>query len=217
MQGLRQRALLPGLTRLPGAGGQGQAAMRSHGLIYVVTGERGAGKSTVCAQVAREAAGRGMIVAGVLTERCSPEPGAARRVVDLRSGQVRPFGVQSARGPSSGQSDPLTPSWEFDPEGFAWANEVFARATPCYLLIVDEVGPLELVGGRGWTAALAALNSHEFGAAVVVCRPGLLAQLETSLGAPPSRLFAVDAETRDDLPAMIMAALPLLDEGLQNN
>ncbi len=187
--------------------------MRSHGLIYVITGERGSGKSTVCAQVAREAAGRGMVVAGILTERSSPEPGAARRVVDLRSGQARPFGVQSARGSGLGQSDPLTPSWEFDSEGFAWANEVFARCTPCDLLIVDELGPLELLGGRGWTAALAALSSRDFGAALVVCRPGLLAQLETSLGASPRGMFAVDAESRDSLHAVIIEALPRVDDG----
>jgi nucleoside-triphosphatase THEP1 len=190
--------------------------MRSHGLIYVITGERGSGKSTVCAQVAREATGRGMTVAGILTERCSPEPGASRRVVDLRSGQARPFGIQPARGPGSGRSDPLTPGWEFDSDVFAWANEAFARSTPCDLLIVDEVGPLELLGGRGWTAALAALRSLDFGAALVVCRPGLLTQLETSLGAQPNGLFTVSAETRDRLPAMIMAALPPTDSGGQN-
>jgi nucleoside-triphosphatase THEP1 len=187
-----------------------------HGLIYVITGERGSGKSTVCAQVARDAAGRGMAVAGILTERCSPEPGAARRVVDLRSGEAKPFGVQSVGGPGLGQSDPLTPSWEFDSEGFAWANEVFARSTPCDLLIVDEVGPLELLGSRGWAAALAALSSRDFGAALVVCRPGLLAQLETSLGGPPSRLLAVDAETRDGLPATIVEALLLFDGDQKN-
>jgi nucleoside-triphosphatase THEP1 len=191
--------------------------MQPHGLVYVITGERGLGKSTVCAQVAREAAGRGVTVAGILTERSAPEPGAGRRVVDLRSGEGRPFGAQSAPGPGSGRSDPLTPSWEFDSEGFAWANEVFARSTPCDLLIVDEVGPLELLGGRGWTAALAALRSRDFAAALVVCRPGLLAQLETGLGARPSDVFAVDAETRDGLPARIIEALPLRRGGDQNN
>lgn len=191
--------------------------MRPHGLIYVITGERGSGKSTVCAQVGREAAGRGMNVAGILTERSSPEPGAFRRVVDLRSGEAKPFGVQSVRGPASGRSDPLTPSWEFDSEGFAWADEVFAHSTPCDLLIVDEVGPLELLGGRGWATALAALRSRNFGAALVVCRPGLLTQLETSLGGSPSRQFVVDAETRDGLPATITRALWLFDDGDQKN
>ena len=191
--------------------------MRSRGLIYVITGERGSGKSTVCAQVARDAARRGLAVAGILTERSAAEPGADRRVVDLRSGEARPFGVQPAHRPGSGRSDPLTPSWVFDSEGFAWANEVFARSTPCDLLIVDEVGPLELLGNRGWTAALAALSSRDFGAALVVCRPGLLARLETSVGVAPGRLFVVDTETRDGLPAMIIEALPLLGDGDQHD
>ncbi len=191
--------------------------MEPHGLIYVITGERGSGKSTVCAQVAREAAGRRMTVAGILTERSSPEPGAPTRVVDLRSGEDRPFGTQSPRGADSGRSDPLTPSWEFDSGVFAWANEVFAHFAPCDLLIVDEVGPLELLGGRGWATALAALRSRDFAAALVVCRPGLLAQLETSLEAPPSRVFVVDTEGRDGLPARIIEALLLRRGGHQDD
>ena len=182
--------------------------MQPGGTIYVITGDRGSGKSTACARVAREASRRGLDVAGILTERSSPGQGAARKVIDLRSGETRPFGSQPSReiGPAS---DPLTPGWQFDSEVFAWANQVFSCSTPCDLLVVDEVGPLELLGGRGWAEALGILRSRNFGAALVVCRPGLLGELEACLGSPPSRVFEVDPQTRDTAPAAItMEVLP---------
>ena len=157
-------------------------------------GRRGSGKSIVCARWPATLP-RGLDVAGILTERSEAGQGAARRVVDLRSGESRPFGSQDRRGaaqPRPGPTgeagagapawraatpDPLTPGWEYDSGVFAWANEVLRRATPCDLLVVDEVGPLELLGGRGWAAALEVLRARDFGAALVVCRPGLLDEL----------------------------------------
>ena len=44
----------------------------------------------------------------------------------------------------------------------------------CDLLIVDELGPIELERGEGWQNGIAALNSGEYQAAVVVIRPELL-------------------------------------------
>lgn len=180
------------------------------GAIYVVTGERGAGKSTVCVRVVRDAARRGLAVAGVLTLPVSDrrggavdEQGPARRVIDLATGSSRDFGSRPPAASQSGESDPLTPGWEYDRGVFAWGNEALGQATPCGLLVVDEIGPLELLGGRGWVKALEALRSRDFRAALVVCRPGLLEQLAVSLSSRPVAVFEVSAQTRDSLPSTI--------------
>jgi len=47
--------------------------VQRNGLIYGVTGEKGSGKSTLCARVARAAAKNGLTVGGVLTERSDTE------------------------------------------------------------------------------------------------------------------------------------------------
>ena len=44
----------------------------------------------------------------------------------------------------------------------------------CDLLVVDELGPLELVRGEGWQAALEALAQGGYCLALVVVRPELL-------------------------------------------
>ena len=201
--------------------------MRQEGAICVLTGERGSGKTMVCTQVVAEARARGLDVAGLLTGRSGPEPGDPRQVIDLHSGESRPFGAQErsgdpaedsdsrapespapgAGGAASTQSDSLTPGWGYAADVFAWANEVLSRATPCDLLVVDEVGPLELLGGRGWVQALGVLRDRDFGMALVVCRPGLLDELEASLGAPPARVFQAELENADELAAAVIAEM----------
>jgi hypothetical protein len=56
----------------------------------------------------------------------------------------------------------------------AWGNDVLGAATPCDLLIVDELGPLEFERNRGWTDGLAAVDSGDYRHALVVVRPQLL-------------------------------------------
>jgi nucleoside-triphosphatase THEP1 len=195
------------------------AHVQPRGLIYVVTGERGTGKSTACAAVVRKVAEAGVPVAGILTERVEEGQGSARRVVDLATGASRPFGSQNRsrgqggqRSPTSAEgastpaiTDPLTPGWEYESEVFTWVNAILSRSTPCDLLVIDEIGPLELHGGRGWAGALEVLRSRNFRVALVVCRPGLLEDLEKCLGNAPGAVFEVSLQNRDALPGVIAA------------
>ena len=202
--------------------------MKPKGIVYALTGEAGGGKTMVCIQVAAEARARGLDVAGIITGRSGPEPGAARQVIDVRSGASRLFGARafddaggtrsagrssrgagrngtrSLGGSGGALTDPLTPGWEFESEVFAWGNASLSTAAPCDLLIVDELGPLELLGGRGWVRALEVLRAGQFGAALVVCRPSLLDELEASLGGPFAGVFTVDPEESYELPDVIL-------------
>jgi len=194
---------------------------RSSTIVYVLTGERGAGKSTLCRRIAAEAGRRGLSVAGLVTERLGDAPEAPRQVTDLGSGESRLFGSQDRRHPSpapvaavgAGTSDPLTPGWEYDLGVFDWANAALSHSLPCDLLVIDEVGPLELKGNRGWAAALEALRLGDFSAALVVCRPALLPDLKERLGARPVVDVEVDPQTREDLyTALVERLLPAARE-----
>jgi nucleoside-triphosphatase THEP1 len=189
--------------------------------LYVVTGERGSGKSTVCARVAALLRERGIEVGGVLTERTAAggreaAPGAVshagdkgrREAVDLATGLRRPFGRQGpTEDASSGQlgSDPLTPSWRYDDAVFRWGNGVFDRARSCRVLIVDELGPIEILGRRGWSRALDLLIAGDFNTAIVVCRPGLLSELAWLLRREADAVYEVTVESREGLPGAIAA------------
>jgi nucleoside-triphosphatase THEP1 len=54
-------------------------------------------------------------------------------------------------------------------------------ATPCDVLVVDELGPLELIHGKGWIVALDILQARNYRAALVVVRPCLLENFQARL------------------------------------
>ena len=97
--------------------------------------------------------------------------------------------------------------WKYGSEVFTWASEVLFSATPCDLLLVDEVGPLELLGNRGWVSALDVLRRGDFQAALVVCRPSLMNLLEDAIERPPAGSFEADLEKIDGLSALIVGAM----------
>lgn len=190
------------------------------GDIYILTGERGAGKSVVCARVAEQVRESGHTVGGLLTEtaaRAAVTTGASsesRYVVDLSVGERFPFGSRCAPAAgapavdrSEAATDEVLPGWRLDAHAWARGNEVLIAATPCDLLIVDELGPLELRAGRGWIEAFTVLGSRDYRAALVVCRPDLVDELIRRLGGSSLKVFEVDRESRDALPGRIVQEL----------
>jgi len=144
-------------------------------LRILVTGERGAGKTVFCRAVveAVRALPGPPAVAGVVSPRAYEGGGQVGiDVEDLRTGRRRR--LATLRSPGEPARSQATRLWRFDEEALAWGNEVLRSATPCDLLVVDELGPLEFEESGGWSAGLAAVDSGAFSAAVVVVRPRLL-------------------------------------------
>jgi nucleoside-triphosphatase THEP1 len=185
------------------------------GEICVLSGERGVGKSLVCARAAERARRLGYRVAGLLTEKASVgETGDAesrqvgsldvdsRVAVDLSTGESFSFGGRGAG--AAVPTDELLPGWQLEPAAFVRGNEILATATPCDLLVIDELGPLELRCGRGWLEAFAVLASRDYGIAVVVCRPWLVDELLSRLTVSPPKVLEVTEDSRDRLPHVII-------------
>ncbi len=200
--------------------------------VFVVTGPRGVGKSTLCGKVADQIVRRGLRVGGVMTGRLEAlaSMGAdvdQRYLVDLTSGEHVPFGRRdglSVRTDTTGapadaafpSTDELTPGWEFGQDVFSFGERAVAAGADADLLIVDELGPLELRGGRGWAGALAVLREGRFRSALVVCRPELLDDLWQALGVQPgsdesetaqARVFSLTVDERDAAAASVARAL----------
>ncbi len=144
--------------------------------LWLVTGERGAGKTTFCRRLAEEARADGWRVAGLLSPAVF-EAGVKTGILveDLASGEQRPLASLAARPPF----DLPLGRWFFDPAALDWGNRVLQDCPPCDLLIVDELGPLELLRGQGWTSALTALLRPDIRLGLAVVRP----ELETTLRA----------------------------------
>lgn len=148
----------------------------SNGDVYVVTGERGAGKTTFCRVLVDEARSRRarFAVAGVLSPKVFLQGReSAIELVDVASGQHRLLATRRDEGDTR-EGPSTTIRWRFDVDALAWGETVLRSATPCDLLVVDEVGPLEFESGEGWIGGLAAVDSVAYGAAFVVVRSELV-------------------------------------------
>lgn len=158
--------------------------------LYLLTAPSGAGKTTFCAALAEQARAAGWDVAGILSPPVF-ENGEKTgiRVQNLRTGETRPLAQLAPSPAGRGPGGETLPSpigrgaggeglslgrWLFSPSALAWGNDILAACLPCDLFIVDELGPLELLRGAGWTNALQALRSQRYRAGIAVIRPELI-------------------------------------------
>ncbi len=147
----------------------------------LLTGERGTGKTSLCRLVVQAGRRAGWDVAGLISPaRFAGGEKTAIEVEDVRSG--RKMLLARRRGAESTAAvHPHTPvgvhtdAWVFDEAAVQWGNEMLRQSTPCDLLLVDELGVLELERGQGWTAALQAVDGGDYRFALIVVRPSLLA------------------------------------------
>ncbi|PWH20829.1 MAG: hypothetical protein DDG58_00665 [Ardenticatenia bacterium] len=142
-------------------------------MIILLTGDRGSGKTTVCQRWAYQARAAGWDVAGLLSLAVFDRGlKLAIDALDLRSGERRRLArMRTATTVAEGL---CTPAWCFDTATIAWGNQVLTHATPCDLLILDELGPLELERSQGWTAGITAVSTKRYRQAWVVVRRELL-------------------------------------------
>lgn len=123
-------------------------------------------------------------------------------LLDLRSGVSRPLAEADQRPASL-----RTEAYRFDADVLAWGSAVLSTALPCDLLIVDELGPLELEFNQGWVNALRVLRAGGFRLAVVVVRPELLDAFCQAAPGVLTCLFTLPPPPGIDLPAAIISLL----------
>jgi nucleoside-triphosphatase THEP1 len=172
----------------------------------LLTGQRQVGKTTVCKRVAELARGLGHDPAGVLTPVALDEGGfpVARHALMVADGQRRL--LARADGDLGG---PRTGRYSFDEDVLSWVVEELRReiSQGCDLLIVDEIGPLELEQGRGLAPLLTDLAAGGLPPLLLVVRPELTAQLREKLPTIAFRTFTVTQENRQALPHAIVEEL----------
>lgn len=147
----------------------------------VITGWRGSGKTSLCSLIVEAAHRAGWSVSGVLSPAVFKEgQKGAILIEDLCTGERR----QMARWPetrSPGKvcldENPFDPGWKphwvIDKEVMDWGEGVLSRIRWCDLLVVDELGPFELVRAEGWISGLRLVDEKNYRLVLVVVRPEL--------------------------------------------
>jgi nucleoside-triphosphatase THEP1 len=138
--------------------------------VFVLTGQRGSGKTSSLQKLTAELRTRGIAVGGILAPAVFDGPQRiGYDLMDLASG-IRQR-LCSVTIPSTGLSQG---PYQFLPDTFRWGTQLLAshQEPPPAVLCIDELGPLELAGG-GWSLALEGILQRPPRVLILTVRPSL--------------------------------------------
>lgn len=139
--------------------------------LLIVSGRSGCGKTIWCGELAHQAKAIGISVAGVISPAIFQHgQKIGIDLFDLISGERRRLANRRSNLPEHHTGR----TWELDMETLDWGNELLSQIGTRQLLVLDELGPLELVEHRGLTRGIELLDDRKFGLACVAVRPSLL-------------------------------------------
>lgn len=157
--------------------------------LYILSGPSGAGKTSWCLELARQAAVNGHAIAGLVSPAVF-EGGVKVGIdlLDLFTQQRR----RLANRRKKMVGEPAGKNWQFEPGVLFWGNNLLEAIPANHLLILDELGPLELCENGGLTNALELLSARKYKLACAVVRPALLTNALERW--PWAKTFIVDGE-----------------------
>jgi nucleoside-triphosphatase THEP1 len=167
-------------------------------MVIVVTGEIGIGKTTVCEKVVAIAKRLGYSCGGILT----PKSKEGIAIVDVQTGEEKVLASTNNiyQGPHIGK-------YYFNPEGIDFGIKAIDRGTYSDILLVDELGHLELKG-EGFAKVLELIRAGKVKNSVLVIRKELLPAFSARLG-PKLSITETTVENRNELPQKIGTLLNL--------
>lgn len=173
--------------------------------IGLLTGPVGVGKTTVAERVAGLALREGLICGGVLAPAMVNSCGQKVGIwgVELGTGERHTLARtdRDLGGPSVGP-------YSFDATALDWATSAVDRAIgACDLLIVDEIGKLELWRGVGLAPILPRLAAGEVERALVLVRDSLLSESRARLAGVERVVFKVSQENRGAMAPDVLSEL----------
>ncbi|MCL7453522.1 MAG: nucleoside-triphosphatase [Anaerolineae bacterium] len=174
-------------------------------VIGLLTGPVGIGKTTVAERLVGLCRRQGVRCGGLLAPPIKNSCGQKAGIwgVDISSGERRIL-ARTDRDLGGAAVGP----YSFDAGALAWAVSVIEQAMgSCDLLIVDEIGKLELWQGQGLAPLLPRLAAGEAERALILVRDSLLEELQARFPAGSQAVFQATEGNRGQLPGQILATL----------
>jgi nucleoside-triphosphatase THEP1 len=158
--------------------------------VVVASGPTGSGKTTAVARVVEQIQASGSRVVGILQPaRFSGDRKVGISIRDLFTGEE----VELARSVARTEGDHGT-RFRFCDDGFALARTALARARAGDIVVVDELGPLELRGKGHMPAVKRALAAPGVAIAVLVVRSQLVPALLAALAVEDATILDVTTD-----------------------
>jgi nucleoside-triphosphatase THEP1 len=149
-----------------------------HSQQLALIGERGCGKTSFILDLVEAFQKSGVAMAGIVSIGIFEQgEKVAIEVVDLMSGESRLL----ARIQKEVETDLRFGDWSFFPETFEWANQQLGSISQTDLLILDEIGPLELDQGSGFQDGLSLFEKGNFHLGILTARPKCVVALQNRL------------------------------------
>lgn len=171
--------------------------------ILILAGPRGAGKTTACQRFAQLALGQGLSLGGVLSPGRWDESGAKVGIdaIDLATGERR-----SQAWVEPDETRRTVGQYRFDPAVLSWAVErvLAALNQPGCVVLVDEIGPLELLQGKGFAPVLDHLLGASARAVILLVRVELTENLVARLGPAEPQVIPLTLRNRDQVPSRLL-------------
>lgn len=173
-------------------------------MFILLTGKGGCGKTTACWKALPGLRSSGVRMAGFISPPLLDAAGKKTGIemLNLATGEHHTFAriVSPDDGPDVGV-------YRLETDAIDWARGVLANAlfSDIDLLVIDEIGPLELKRGGGFAFALEPLADHErIPNAIVIVRRELVDELAERLGRPDMVRVEVTADGRSLAPAQLV-------------
>jgi len=175
-------------------------------MIVLLSGERRVGKSTVCQKLMEIAGRRGKSVGGLLSVALFDDEGEKTGIKLLDPCTGAEHLLASIRNRLSG---PQVGVYHMSAEALQWGTELGLAAfeSEFDLIVIDELGPLELLRGEGFAGVLPALYAATDDDCLIVVRPELIDELEGRLKSRHVIRCIVTPDNRDGAPCKLAQVL----------
>ena len=181
-----------------GVRAQGVRAQGWRSMIGLLTGSIGIGKTTLCQRLVTLLRQQGLEPAGILAPALIDDHGMKIGIrllrIETEEEQVLALVEGDLWGPRTGR-------YAFAADVMAWGLSGLRRALrgKYDLVLIDEIGPLELLRGEGLAPVLGDLQEMDRPHVLIVVRDALVEMLRERLGRHDLAVYHVDLGVRDTL------------------
>lgn len=143
--------------------------MISKSTVIGLCGSSGIGKTLTCQKLVLELRHKGITCCGFISPAVfEGNQKIAIKVQWIESGEERVLMT-----PASETSQLKFGRWQLHQDAFSWIEQELRSLQDCEVVFFDEIGPLEVLEGKGWVKALDILDERRNGICIITFRPAL--------------------------------------------
>ncbi len=173
--------------------------------VFIITGKRGVGKSTVCRKVFNLVYMKNHKPAGIISPPIYDSEGNKVGIM-LENLITNEQWLLALTNSNTNLEGPFYGLYKFSREGLNKAINILKEAfqSGCDLIVLDEIGPLELEKGDGFKPIIELFTYKKDMILLIVVRPSLIKEFQYLIGNGQVTIFTVTLENRDTLPTSIV-------------